>query len=408
MKKKKILRTIFTLMMLLMLCGCGNVSEAPAPEDDTEKEEAEMYEVDYLGCKDDFKKAKDSYKEGKKVTLYYDVIATDTDYTFYLDDEVLDVDYSDSKGYIITFIMPDHDVTLRVESRNTMEPPMDELLEKLLAESGASESDVVSFIRDDFDEDGTDEAFAIIGKETEEFGDRLPIEGAAWFVGAYDCKELHHSSGLGINNEIRFMTVGGTNFVMFDDIYVSEGYTIVYYVSDSLVKEADFSGYGMVAPGDDEDRFTITDSSYDMYLDTELGFCMGHTWKRYYFFYDDWYDGFYEFAGTDIDAETAEYWCGFDIVGELIPDDAQINNIFCRGNGLIVINYEIEKEDGCIYYYHYIYDFLNDSMIDDYGNVVENGEPCDGVVLNHLVPGMESYPEVPGPNDTYWYGTANG
>ena len=47
-------------------------------------------------------------------------------------------------------------------------------------------------------------------------------------------------------------------------------------------------------------------------------------------------------------------------------------------------------------------------MIDDYGNVVENGEPCDGVVLNHLVPGMESYPEVPGPNDTYWYGTANG
>ena len=407
MKMKKLLCQILISMMLLILCGCGDVSEAPTPDPEDE-EETEMYEVDYLGCKDDFKKAKDSYEEGKKVTLYYDIIATDTDYTFYLDDEVLDVDYSDSKGYIITFIMPDHDVTLRVESRNTMEPPMDELLVKLLAEAEASESDVISFIRDDFDGDGTDEAFAIIGKETEEFGDRMPVEGAVWFVGAGECKQLHHSVGLGINNEIRYMTEGGVNFVMFDEIFVSESYTYVYYVEDSNVKEAAFSGYGWVGPDDKEDRFMITDSSYDMYYDPELGFCMGHTWKRYYFFYDDFYAGFYEYAGTEVDADTAEYWCGFDIVDEFIPGDAQINDIFCRGNGLIVINYEIEKEDGCIHYYHYIYDFLNDSLIDDYGQIPEDGEPCDGVLLNHLVPGMESYPEVPGPGDTYWYGTANG
>ncbi len=83
---------------------------------------AKKYRVDYGGDKDFFKGAKDEYRAGEKVTVYYDLIATDTDYTFLLDGKQINPDYSENKGYIITFKMPDHDVKLKVNSRNSMLP----------------------------------------------------------------------------------------------------------------------------------------------------------------------------------------------------------------------------------------------------------------------------------------------
>ncbi len=78
------------------------------------------YKVDYNGGKSSFENAKDSYKAGEKVTLYYRFIATDTDYFFYVDGERINPDYKESKGYIITFTMPAHDISVRVEMRNSM------------------------------------------------------------------------------------------------------------------------------------------------------------------------------------------------------------------------------------------------------------------------------------------------
>ncbi len=78
------------------------------------------YSVIYEGGKFGFTNAKDSYRAGQKVVLYYDLIATDTDYSFYVDDQYPAVGYDDKKGFVISFVMPDHDVTIRVEERNTM------------------------------------------------------------------------------------------------------------------------------------------------------------------------------------------------------------------------------------------------------------------------------------------------
>ena len=58
----------------------------------------EKYRVDYDGHKDFFEGAKDSYRAGEHVRIYYTIIATDTDYSFYLDGESLSPDYSDRKG----------------------------------------------------------------------------------------------------------------------------------------------------------------------------------------------------------------------------------------------------------------------------------------------------------------------
>lgn len=77
--------------------------------------------VDYCGQKDSFKNAKDSYKAGKKVRLYFPYVATDTDYSFYLDDEPIRYTYDNKKGFIIEFIMPQHNVKLSCNSHNSME-----------------------------------------------------------------------------------------------------------------------------------------------------------------------------------------------------------------------------------------------------------------------------------------------
>ena len=78
------------------------------------------YRVDYDGVKELYVGAKDSYRAGQEVTLYYTMIATDTDYSFYLDGEPIDFDYDDRKGFIIRFTMPNHDVKLEYNSKNSM------------------------------------------------------------------------------------------------------------------------------------------------------------------------------------------------------------------------------------------------------------------------------------------------
>ena len=90
---------------MFSLCGC----------------QAKKYKVDYLGRKGMYSNAKDRYRAGTQVTLYVEHIATDTDYSFYLDGEGLRFTYDERKGFVISFTMPEHDVTLECYMRNSME-----------------------------------------------------------------------------------------------------------------------------------------------------------------------------------------------------------------------------------------------------------------------------------------------
>lgn len=110
-KKKMVFFLLVALGVLTMfLFGCGSAK----------------YKVDYLGEKNNYVGAKDSYRAGETVTLYYDFIATDTSYSFYLDDESINYQYSEEKGFEITFVMPSHDVKLSCVAVNDMiyEPAM--------------------------------------------------------------------------------------------------------------------------------------------------------------------------------------------------------------------------------------------------------------------------------------------
>ena len=78
------------------------------------------YPVEYWTDIEYLENAKPAYPAGASVLLYYDLIATDTDYTFFLDGEPLNYGFDESKGFVLSFIMPAHAVKLACERKNTM------------------------------------------------------------------------------------------------------------------------------------------------------------------------------------------------------------------------------------------------------------------------------------------------
>ncbi len=112
---------LILLSIILVFTGCGNDSlEQSNPVIDVEQEVSAKY---LLIMDDGFESENTSFAEGDKVKVYYNIIATDTDYSFYTDSEDVELkqNYDEKKGYVITFIMPAHDVALHVDSVNSME-----------------------------------------------------------------------------------------------------------------------------------------------------------------------------------------------------------------------------------------------------------------------------------------------
>ena len=102
---KRIAVLLLLAGLIVVLVGCGE----------------DRYRVDYCGQKASYQNARDTYRAGERVRLYYDAVATDTNCTFYLDDVSISHSYEEGRGMVVEFIMPEHDITLECEMRNTMD-----------------------------------------------------------------------------------------------------------------------------------------------------------------------------------------------------------------------------------------------------------------------------------------------
>lgn len=105
----KIIIVILSVVILIVIVACLYI-----------KCFGKTYTIDYCGEKECYEGKKDSYPAGTKVKLYYNMIATDTDYSFYLDGQPLQYNYDSEKGFIIQFIMPKQDVKLECIMTNSM------------------------------------------------------------------------------------------------------------------------------------------------------------------------------------------------------------------------------------------------------------------------------------------------
>ena len=276
----------------------------------------------------------------------------------------------------------------------------DDLKTVLMRKSGATEDQVVVYEQQDFDGDGKEEAFALIGEVEDDPELMKTVVGDVWFISSDEREQLlHEGVGMGFNEGIRTMTMGPRTYALFDEVYATAILTYVWYVDGGKAVEAPFSAAGEVLTEvpEGEGRFRIMDDSYDAMYDPESDSWMGHTWKHYYFFYFPDIDEVNEYAGAYITQQTVPFLCGRDLVKELVPKGAKMDSLYCRGNGQIIINYEL-AEGGLVNYYHHIYDFLNGYFVDDVGE--ETGEePLAGICKEALCPEIASYPEVPNPEN---------
>ena len=207
---KSLFLMILGVSMMFMLFGCGKPK----------------YKLHFEGY--GFQSSKTEYAAGEQVTVYYDLIATDTDYSFWLDDEnvTLKEDYDDSHGYVFTFIMPDHELTLHVSSHNSMEyiPTV-----SVSFQNEVEEADV--WLLPQTEENlktslwGTPSAGALGKGESAELTLTNPEYAEAWLVRIIDRDKAYYSA---------------------QDLQLEDGYTVVFKSEgskfDAVIEVQDASG----------------------------------------------------------------------------------------------------------------------------------------------------------------------
>lgn len=275
-----------------------------------------------------------------------------------------------------------------------------DLKSEFVKKSGIDESKIVLFMQDDYDADGSEEAFVLAGTEEDYYGEDMLVNGDIWFIGSDVCEQISGNGAMGVAKKEHTMKMGNTTYVIFDNVYATALVSYAWSVEDGKAVEAPFSKKGqIITDTDEENRFRIMDNSYDMTYDSATGTTIGHTWKTYYFFYNSEDDKVYEYGGTNVDQNVASNFCGIDLIKDYLPKGDQVTSLFIRGNGLLVMNYEHKTGDD-IDYYHFIYDWDKESFLDDFGEA--NMEPQAGTYREALCPEIASYPQIEGPDGTVY------
>ena len=234
-------------------------------------------------------------------------------------------------------------------------------LRERLAEYG--DGNIIWFSFDDFDEDGTYEAFAFVGKAGAEY-----MDGVLWYVNENYAAELKES---GKWHTPEIVNANGTNF-LFAENY-DDGLTYVFGIENSKVYETAFSGSFSHLTYMGGRDFTAEFTSYDYYEDEEKAKQEDPTTKIYWFYLEN--GEFHEYGADDTlrRANLREYPTGSAVIDEIyqnglteglinmyypnadeetlntIADEAgYFQSIMLRENGIINLNFYGAYED-CFY-----------------------------------------------------------
>jgi len=254
-----------------------------------------------------------------------------------------------------------------------------QLKELFLSQSGIDEEDILTFVADDYDRNGSYEAFTLVGAVSE-YDDAK--EGEIWFVDENQCLMV-------IPQKVYWSADGKLDFerrayAFFNEYYATGALSHVWTVKEGKPVEDEISCKGEVSQKVENNDFQITDSTYDMMRDSD-GNMLGHTWKPYYFYYDEEGDCIHEYAGTEITANEAAELAGKDLVGEAVPQGAVPDSIIKRENGIIHINYHTEDEFGATFN-HVSWNIKEKRYINEYDNsYIADPIAQDGIYLKSLL-----------------------
>lgn len=258
-----------------------------------------------------------------------------------------------------------------------------------------SGGNTVWFSMDDFDSDGTEEAFAFVGKAGADY-----MEGVLWYVNENYAAELKEE---GKWKMPEIVTVDGTSFLFSEN--VDDGLTYVFGVEGSKVYETAVSGMfsHLVHVGGRD--FTAEFTSFDYYEDDEKAKEEEPTTKPYWFYLED--GEFHEYGADDTlkRADLRKFPTGSDIIDEIYesgltedllkkyyPNASEetleeiateagyFKSIMCRENGIWNLNFYGAYDDS---FYITFEERGNDLVILDEGR---------GFYLEAAVPSIATFP----------------
>ena len=226
-----------------------------------------------------------------------------------------------------------------------------------------SEGQTIWFQFDDFDGDGTSEAFAFCGKAGAEY-----LEGVLWYVNENYAAELKES-GKWENPEI--ITVEDAVF-LFAENY-DDGLTYVFGIENSKVYETAVSGMFSKLEYQGGTDFTAEFTSYDYFENEEEAKKQEPSTKKYWFYLEN--GEFFEYGADDSlrRADLRKYEAGSDVMDiiykqgltdellakyypnateeelDFIAEEAgYFHSIMLRENGILHLNFFGAYED-CFY-----------------------------------------------------------
>ena len=201
----------------------------------------------------------------------------------------------------------------------------DALRERLAASAGVDAARVTQFFCDDYDGDGTQEAFALIDRGSDE----TAIIGDVWFVSETRVEALQTGASY-----LWLEQCGDTAPILFsaEEWYGgSASVSRVWRVDGGAPVQVDISGLNSFRHGEGNEYYATLDA-FDGSSDGT-----GHTWKRYYFYYEN--GQIYEYGGIYISMEELLEFDGAQAIIDAARNEGrEIDDIIYRGNGIININ----------------------------------------------------------------------
>lgn len=265
------------------------------------------------------------------------------------------------------------ETTSETEPKSTEQLALEVLIDE---RAGGKEAAEICFsIFDDFDGDGTDELFAVYGK------DRF---GTLWYANANEAWNIYPANEEW--GEFRTAEVGGDTLILTERLYATDNVTYCFRVENGSPIGIDTFNAGSLTQTNGAE-FTGIKSTYDFCTDGT-----GHTWKPYWFYYENGefrehlghsilYENFKDNFGG-VSEEFAYLQPYFD---EIKAENGVITDIIVRDNGIVNINYKIIENGEEFFAYRYFRTLsVKDGEVTDITPEINEGNYMVSVTGNML------------------------
>ena len=142
-----------------------------------------------------------------------------------------------------------------------------------------------------------------------------------------------------------------------------------------------------------ENFITLTVDAFDSYCDENFDWEGGHTWKPYYFFWNDGLNSFSEYGGIEITLEQLSKIKDVSrLMNKYYEDDYSLINIIYRANKIININFRKSVTELLYSHVNVTLYIQNDSIYLSNEEILEENA---GYYLTAINPKIAVYPEFP-------------